>query len=43
MGQSFTSWWIENYIGWGQFRSPPTGPMPGTQPPENLPKSEKSP
>jgi len=28
MNQSFTSWWIDNYIGWGQFRSPPTGPMP---------------
>jgi len=27
--QSFTSWWIDNYIGWGEFRSPPTGPMPG--------------
>ena len=28
MSQSFTSWWIDNYIGWGEFLSPPTGPMP---------------
>lgn len=28
---SFTSWWIDNYLGWGQFRTPPTGPMPGSQ------------
>ena len=27
---SFTSWWIDNYLGWGQFRTPPTGPMPGS-------------
>jgi hypothetical protein len=29
--QTFTSWWIDNYVGWGQFRSPPTGPMPTTK------------
>lgn len=27
---SFTSWWIDNYIGWGQFKSPPTAPKPGS-------------
>ena len=28
MSQTFTSWWVDNYMGWGEFRSPPTGPMP---------------
>jgi hypothetical protein len=28
VSQSFTSWWVDNYLGWGEFRSPPTGPMP---------------
>lgn len=29
--QSFTSWWIDNYMGWGEFLTPPTGPMPGSE------------
>lgn len=28
MSGTFTSWWVDNYLGWGQFRSPPTGPKP---------------
>jgi hypothetical protein len=24
----FTRWWIENYMGWGEFRAPPTFPYP---------------
>lgn len=26
--RSFTAWWVENYMGWGYFRVPPTFPYP---------------
>lgn len=26
--RTFTRWWCENYLGWGEFRSPPTFPYP---------------
>lgn len=26
--RSFTRWWVENYLGWGEFRNPPTFPYP---------------
>jgi hypothetical protein len=25
---NFTKWWVENYLGWGEFRTPPTFPWP---------------
>jgi hypothetical protein len=28
MSKTFTRWWVENYMGWGEIRVPSTFPCP---------------